>query len=89
MELIGKECAPYAYTVFDNRFSPAKAVMKIGANSPKEAVKIAGFSEVEKGGGKIVKTRRGRGYTNTMIYVYFPETLAANAIADFTFKREF
>ena len=64
----------YSYKVYNTYFRPRRHIMDVGGVSPTQAIKKAGFDWIPEAGGKIVKTRRGKGYTNTAIEVYLPET---------------
>jgi hypothetical protein len=79
----------YQYKLYNNQFSPARHIATINAKSPADAVIKEGFDWVVESGGQITYSRKGKGYTNTTIYIFLPETLAANASPDFIFKRIF
>lgn len=81
--------AAYNYNLYDNKYKTRRHIMTIEAASPADAIKKAGFDWIPQDGGKIEKTRRGRGYTNTAIFVSLPETVAAGAGPDWTFERVF
>ncbi|EGO63530.1 hypothetical protein [Acetonema longum] len=79
----------YKYNVYNNYLPNRPHIMTIEANSPAAAVKKAYFDFVLQEGGKVEKTRRGKGYTNTAIYIYLPEQVAAGAGPEWTMERVF
>jgi hypothetical protein len=80
----------YHYKVYDNQFTPRRHIMDIDATSPANAINKAGFGWIWAAGGTAKPTRKGRGYTNTAVHIFAPETLAAGiARPDFILEREF
>lgn len=79
----------YEYRIYRKGINGNKRqfIMEVSANSMNEAIKKAGFDWVEESDGKIVKSRKGIGYTNSKILVYMPEDVAANAAPEFVFER--
>ena len=80
---------PYVYKLYDTGGTKRIFKMEIGADSPKEAVKKAGFDYVEDEGGHIELSRKGVGYTNAYINIYFPEDVASSSKPSFVMERVF
>lgn len=80
---------PYVYNQYDTQGSKRVLQDTIGADSPKEAIKKAGFEWVTESGGHIEMTRKGKGYTNTFINIYLPEDVASNSKPSFVLERVF
>jgi len=80
---------PYSYMFYNCQFAENRFLFIIQAHSPEEAIKKSGLVWFRKEGGAIHKTRKGKGYTNTAILFYAPETVLANAMSkpDFLLER--
>ena len=78
----------YNYKLYDTRVKPMVFIMNVESSSPEQAIKKAGFDWIREAGGSIVKSRHGRGFTNSIISVYLPETVSAKGTADFILFRQ-
>lgn len=81
----------YSYKVYNTQFKPHRYVQDVCAGSPEQAIKKAGFDWVREQGGQIIKSRQGRGFTNSIISIYVPETVNSDTAcsADFIMIRYF
>ena len=78
----------YSYKVYAN-YPRRMFIEEVSANSIDCAIKKANLNWLERDGGRIVKTRKGLGYTNTVVYIYSPEAVASKSKPDFVMERVF